>query len=159
MALNVQRAMAAKARPLSRQGFCEPAGAWKVLGRVAKAGDERDPSCRMQPPGSPNPQVMSSPPGRTKRGLSCQKGVSRDGHFRKDAGLCCGPRLRKGEVFASVGRNRNLTDLSSATGLICFVAFFFPPFFLLVLFFPDAEGTKRQPQTYLNNDPEKVPAA
>ena len=30
--------------------------------------------------------------------------------FRKDAGLCCGSRLRKGEVFACVGRNQNLKD-------------------------------------------------
>jgi hypothetical protein len=31
--------------------------------------------------------------------------------LRKDAGLCCGSRLRKGEVFAYVGRNQNLKDL------------------------------------------------
>ena len=30
---------------------------------------------------------------------------------RKDAGLCCGSRLRKGEVFAYVGRNQDLKDL------------------------------------------------
>ena len=30
--------------------------------------------------------------------------------IRKDAGLCCGSRLRKGEVFAYVGRNQNLKD-------------------------------------------------
>ena len=28
-----------------------------------------------------------------------------------EEGLCCGSRLRKGEVFAYVGRNRNLKDL------------------------------------------------
>ena len=31
--------------------------------------------------------------------------------IRKDAGLCCGSRLRSGEVFAYVGRNQNLKDL------------------------------------------------
>ena len=31
--------------------------------------------------------------------------------IRKDAGLYCGSRLRKGEVFAYVGRNQNLKDL------------------------------------------------
>ena len=30
---------------------------------------------------------------------------------RKDAGLCCGSRLREGEVFSYVGRNQNLKDL------------------------------------------------
>ena len=30
---------------------------------------------------------------------------------RKDAGLCCGSRLRKGEVFAYVGSIQNLKDL------------------------------------------------
>ena len=29
------------------------------------------------------------------------------------AGLCCGSRLRKGEVFAYVGRNENLKDLKA----------------------------------------------
>ena len=29
----------------------------------------------------------------------------------QDAGLYCGPRLRKGEVFAYVGRDQNLKDL------------------------------------------------
>ena len=33
--------------------------------------------------------------------------------IRKDAGLYCGPRLRKGEVFAYVGRNQNLKDLKA----------------------------------------------
>ena len=31
--------------------------------------------------------------------------------IRKDAGLCCGSRLRKGEEFAYVGRNQNREDL------------------------------------------------
>ena len=31
--------------------------------------------------------------------------------IRKDAGLYCGPRLRKGEVFAYVGLPQNLKDL------------------------------------------------
>jgi len=31
--------------------------------------------------------------------------------IRKDAGLCCGPRLRKGGVFAFVGSIQNLKDL------------------------------------------------
>ena len=31
--------------------------------------------------------------------------------IRKDAGLYCGPRLRKGEVFAYVGHPQNLKDL------------------------------------------------
>ena len=30
----------------------------------------------------------------------------------KDAGLCCGSRLRKGEAFAYVGRNQTLKDLN-----------------------------------------------
>ena len=33
--------------------------------------------------------------------------------IRKDAGLSCGSRLRKGEVFAYAGRNQNLKDLKS----------------------------------------------
>ena len=33
---------------------------------------------------------------------------------RKDAGLCCGSRLRKGEVFAYVGLPQNLKDLKKA---------------------------------------------
>ena len=32
--------------------------------------------------------------------------------IRKDAGLYCGPRLRKGEVFAYVGLSQNLKDLN-----------------------------------------------
>ena len=31
--------------------------------------------------------------------------------IRKDAGLCCGSRLRSGEVFAYVGLPQNLKDL------------------------------------------------
>jgi hypothetical protein len=31
--------------------------------------------------------------------------------IRKNAGLCCGSRLRSGEVFAYVWRNQNLKDL------------------------------------------------
>jgi hypothetical protein len=31
--------------------------------------------------------------------------------IRKDTGLCCGSRLRKGEVFAYVGLSQNLKDL------------------------------------------------
>ena len=34
--------------------------------------------------------------------------------IKKDAGLCCGSRLRKGEVFAYIGRNQNLKDLKAA---------------------------------------------
>ena len=42
----------------------------------------------------------------------CTAGSSRSfTAIRKDAGLCCGSRLRKGEVFAYVGRNQNLKDL------------------------------------------------
>ena len=33
--------------------------------------------------------------------------------IRKDAGLCCGSRLRKGEVFAHVGLPQNLKDLKA----------------------------------------------
>ena len=33
--------------------------------------------------------------------------------IRKDAGLCCGSRLRKGEVFACVGSIQNLKDLKN----------------------------------------------
>ena len=39
--------------------------------------------------------------------LAGQMQTARD---RKDAGLCCGSRLRKGEVFAYVGRIHNLKD-------------------------------------------------
>jgi len=35
--------------------------------------------------------------------------------IRKDAGLCCGSRLRKGEMFAYVGLPQNLKDLKSST--------------------------------------------
>ena len=42
----------------------------------------------------------------------CTAGSSRSfAAIRKDAGLYCGPRLQKGEVFAYVGRNQNLKDL------------------------------------------------
>ena len=34
--------------------------------------------------------------------------------IRKDAGLCCGSRLRRGEVFAYVGLPQNLEDLKDA---------------------------------------------
>ena len=34
--------------------------------------------------------------------------------IRKDAGLCCGSRLRKGEVFAYVGLPQNLKDLKKS---------------------------------------------
>ena len=33
--------------------------------------------------------------------------------LRKEAGLFCGSLLRKGEVFAYVGRNQNLKDLKA----------------------------------------------
>ena len=33
--------------------------------------------------------------------------------IRKDAGLCCGSRLRKGEVLAYAGLSRNLKDLKA----------------------------------------------
>ena len=36
--------------------------------------------------------------------------------IRKDAGLCCGSRLRKGEVFAYVGLPQNLKDLKPPYG-------------------------------------------
>ena len=35
----------------------------------------------------------------------------------KDAGLYCGPRLRKGEVFAYVGLPQNLKDLKDLKNL------------------------------------------
>ena len=38
--------------------------------------------------------------------------------IRKDAGICCGSRLRKGEVFAYVGRNQNLKDLKGRRALL-----------------------------------------
>ena len=42
----------------------------------------------------------------------CTAGSSRSfTALRKDAGLCCGSRLRKGEVFAYVGLPQNLKDL------------------------------------------------
>jgi len=44
--------------------------------------------------------------------LHCTAGSSRSfTAIRKDAGLYCGSRLRKGEVFAYVGRIHNLKDL------------------------------------------------
>ena len=44
--------------------------------------------------------------------LHCTAGSSRSfTAIRKDAGLCCGSRLRKGEVFAYVGLPQNLKDL------------------------------------------------
>ena len=46
--------------------------------------------------------------------LDCTAGSSRSfTAIRKDAGLCSGSRLRKGEVFAYVGRNQNLKDLKA----------------------------------------------
>ena len=39
--------------------------------------------------------------------------TSDDPAIRKGAGLYCGPRLRKGEVFAHVGSIKNLKDLKS----------------------------------------------
>ena len=36
--------------------------------------------------------------------------------IRKDAGLCCGSRLRSGEVFAFVGSIQNLKDLEEYAG-------------------------------------------
>ena len=39
--------------------------------------------------------------------------------LRKDAGLCCGSRLRKGEVFAYVGRNQHLKDLKDQHRALC----------------------------------------
>jgi hypothetical protein len=44
----------------------------------------------------------------------------RQGSFtavRKDAGLCCGSRLRKGEVFPYVGLPQNLKDLKDLKGV------------------------------------------
>jgi hypothetical protein len=47
-----------------------------------------------------------------KGSVHCTAGSSRSfTAIRKDAGLCCGSRLRKGEVFAYVGQNQNLKDL------------------------------------------------
>ena len=49
-------------------------------------------------------------------GLHCTAGSSRSfTAIRKDAGLYCGSRLRKGEVFAYVGRIHNLKDLKVDT--------------------------------------------
>ena len=42
--------------------------------------------------------------------------------IRKDAGLCCGSRLRKGEVFAYVGLPQNLKDLKVGRALPLYVA-------------------------------------
>ena len=51
-------------------------------------------------------------PKRECYDLHCTAGSSRSfTAIRKDAGLCCGPRLRKGKVFAYAGRNQNLKDL------------------------------------------------
>ena len=52
-------------------------------------------------------------------GCSAVRGMgllSRKPGKHPDAGLCCGSRLRKGEVFASVGRNQNLKDLKAGQG-------------------------------------------
>ena len=38
--------------------------------------------------------------------------------LRKDAGLCCGSRLRKGEVFAYVGLPQSLRDLKDVSMLV-----------------------------------------
>jgi hypothetical protein len=47
--------------------------------------------------------------------LHCIAGSSRSfTAIRKDAGLYCGPRLRKGQVFAYVGLPQNLKDLNVA---------------------------------------------
>ena len=40
----------------------------------------------------------------------------RSGAIRKETGLCCGSRLRKGEVFAYVGLPQNLKDLKVTSG-------------------------------------------
>ena len=46
--------------------------------------------------------------------LHCTAGSSRSfTAIRKEAGLCCGSRLRKGEVFAYVGLPQNLKDLNA----------------------------------------------
>ena len=37
--------------------------------------------------------------------------------IQKDAGRCCGSRLRSGEVFAYVGRNQNLKDLKAQASM------------------------------------------
>ena len=48
----------------------------------------------------------------TANHLHCTAGSSKSfTAIRKDAGLYCGPRLRKGEVFAYVGSIQNLKDL------------------------------------------------
>ena len=47
--------------------------------------------------------------------LHCRAGSSRSfAAIRKDAGLCCGSRLRNGEVFAYVGSIQNLKDLKAS---------------------------------------------
>ena len=52
--------------------------------------------------------------------LHCTAGSSRSlTAIRKDAGLCCGSRLRKGEVFSYVGLPQNLKNLKSATEDTC----------------------------------------
>ena len=52
------------------------------------------------------------PKGLTASHLHCPAGSSRSfTAIRKDAGLYCGPRLRKGEVFAYVRSIQNLKDL------------------------------------------------
>ena len=54
-------------------------------------------------------------------------------HFtaiREDAGLYCGSRLRKGEVFAHVGRNQNLKDLKDQSTYLSQ----FPPYSATALY-------------------------
>ena len=51
--------------------------------------------------------------------LHCTAGSSRlFAAIRNDAGLCCGSRLRKGEVFAYIGLIPNPTDLKAERSLL-----------------------------------------
>ena len=47
-----------------------------------------------------------------ERGKEKERKTERLRAIQKDAGLCCGSCLRKGELFAYVGRNQNLKDLT-----------------------------------------------
>ena len=56
--------------------------------------------------------IQSTQAPLTASHLHCTAGSSRSfTAIRKDAGLCCGSRLRSGEVFAYVGLSQNLKDL------------------------------------------------
>ena len=64
----------------------------------------------------PTPHLRTTLLPFTASRLHCTAGSSRSfTAIRKNAGLCCGSRLRRGEVFAYVGRNHNLKDLIVAS--------------------------------------------